>query len=209
MVKADFGDALLFFEPSYLVRRGMEAFLVTQSSDSYFSDTLRELEEALKEGKPRALIMELYHQSEYLYDVLRYVLTAKNVWPEIPLVIFTTVEHPGILALLAADARIAIVAKEDPLHCLSDAIAAAGKFSGYRSPHIRARLVHSTAALSDGEWRVLAMMVAGASPRSIATVTRRSYKTISSHKLNIMRKLGLNQAGFMRLILTLRTRYPS
>ncbi|MDK5911761.1 LuxR C-terminal-related transcriptional regulator [Serratia nevei] len=52
-------------------------------------------------------------------------------------------------------------------------------------------------------------MVAGVSPGSIANVTRRSYKTISSHKLNIMRKLGLNQAGFMRLILSLRTRYPS
>jgi hypothetical protein len=78
MVKADFGDALLFFEPSYLVRRGMEAFLVTQSSDSYFIDTLRELEGVLKEGKPRALIMELYHQREYLYDVLRFVLTAKK-----------------------------------------------------------------------------------------------------------------------------------
>ncbi|MGP2693057.1 response regulator transcription factor [Serratia nevei] len=209
MVKADFADALLFFEPSYLVRRGMEAFLITRTSDRHFIDTLRELEEALKEGKPRVLIMELYHQREYLYDVLRFILTAKNVWPEIPLVIFTAVEHPGILALLAADARIAIVAKEEPLHCLSDAIAAAGKFSGYRSPHIRARLVHSAATLSGTEWRVLAMMVAGASPRSIANVTRRSYKTISSHKLNIMRKLGLNQAGFMRLILTLRTRYPS
>lgn len=209
MVKADYGDALLFFEPSYLVRKGMETFLVTRTSDRYFIDTLRELEGALKDEMPRALIMELYHQSEYLYDVLRFVLTAKNVWPEIPLVIFTAVEHPGILALLATDARIAIVAKSDPLHCLNDAIAAAGEFSGYRSPHIRARLVHTTAALSDTEWRVLAMMVAGASPRSIANVTRRSYKTISSHKLNIMRKLGLNQAGFMRLILTLRTRYPS
>lgn len=40
--------------------------------------------------------------------------------------IFTAVEHPGILALLATDARIAIVAKEEPLHCLRDAIAAAG-----------------------------------------------------------------------------------
>lgn len=40
----------------------MEAFLVTQSSDSYFIDTLRALEGVLKEGKPRALIMELYHQ---------------------------------------------------------------------------------------------------------------------------------------------------
>lgn len=209
MVKADYGDALLFFEPSYLVRKGMETFLVTRTSDRYFIDTLRELEGALKDEMPRALIMELYHQSEYLYDVLRFVLTAKNVWPEIPLVIFTAVEHPGILALLATDARIAIVAKSDPLHCLNDAIAAAGEFSGYRSPHIRARLVHTTAALSATEWRVLAMMVAGASPRSIANVTRRSYKTISSHKLNIMRKLGLNQAGFMRLILTLRTRYPS
>lgn len=187
----------------------MEAFLITRTSDRHFIDTLRELEEALKEGKPRVLIMELYHQREYLYDVLRFILTAKNVWPEIPLVIFTAVEHPGILALLATDVRIAIVAKEEPLHCLSDAIAAAGKFSGYRSPHIRARLVHSAATLSGTEWRVLAMMVAGASPRSIANVTRRSYKTISSHKLNIMRKLGLNQAGFMRLILTLRTRYPS
>ncbi len=209
MVKADYGDALLFFEPSYLVRKGMETFLVTRTSDRYFIDTLRELEGALKDEMPRALIMELYHQSEYLYDVLRFVLTAKNVWPEIPLVIFTAVEHPGILALLATDARIAIVAKSDPLHCLNDAIAAAGEFSGYRSPHIRARLVHTAAVLSDTEWRVLAMMVAGASPRSIANVTRRSYKTISSHKLNIMRKLGLNQAGFMRLILTLRTRYPS
>ncbi|BEM76763.1 hypothetical protein SME38J_08660 [Serratia marcescens] len=209
MVKADYGDALLFFEPSYLVRKGMETFLVTRTSDRYFIDTLRELEGALKDEMPRALIMELYHQSEYLYDVLRFVLTAKNVWPEIPLVIFTAVEHPGILALLATDARIAIVAKSDPLHCLNDAIAAAGEFSGYRSPHIRARLVHTAAALSATEWRVLAMMVAGASPRSIANVTRRSYKTISSHKLSIMRKLGLNQAGFMRLILTLRTRYPS
>lgn len=209
MVKADFGDALLFFEPSFLVRRGMKAFLVTRSSDRYFIDTLTALERALKEGKPHALIMELYHHSEYLYDVLRFVLTAKNVWPEIPLVIFTAVEHPGILALLATDARIAIVAKDDPLHCLSDAIAAAGEFSGYLSPHIRARLTHSATALSDSEWRVLAMMAAGASPRSIANMTRRSYKTISSHKLNIMRKLGLNQAGFMRLILTLRTRYPS
>ena len=54
----------------------MEAFLVTQSSDSYFIDTLRALG-VLKEGKPRALIMELYHQREYLYDVLRFVLTAK------------------------------------------------------------------------------------------------------------------------------------
>ncbi|RTF38890.1 DNA-binding response regulator [Serratia marcescens] len=209
MVKADFGDALLFFEPSYLVRTGMEVFLVTRSSDRYFIDALSELEGALKGGKPRALIMELYHQNEYLYDVLRFVLTAKNVWPEIPLVIFTAVEHPGILALLATDARIAIVAKEEPLHCLRDAIAAAGEFSGYRSPHIRARLAHSPVALSDGEWRVLAMMAAGASPRSIANLTRRSYKTVSSHKLNIMRKLSLNQAGFMRLILTLRTRYPS
>ncbi|WP_242447899.1 hypothetical protein [Serratia marcescens] len=85
MVKADLGDALLFFEPSYLVRAGMEAFLVTRSSDRYFIDTLSELEGALKGGKPRALIMELYHQNEYLYDVLRFVLTAKNVWPELPL----------------------------------------------------------------------------------------------------------------------------
>ena len=54
----------------------MEAFLVTQSSDSYFIDTLRALE-GIERGKPRALIMELYHQREYLYDVLRFVLTAK------------------------------------------------------------------------------------------------------------------------------------
>lgn len=55
MVKADFGDALLFFEPSYLVRRGMEAFLVTQSSDSYFIDTLRALEVLKEESLARLL----------------------------------------------------------------------------------------------------------------------------------------------------------
>ena len=115
--------------------------------------------------------------------------------------IFTAVEHRYI-SVVGGRCAHSYSGKGEPLHCLSDAIAAAGKFSGYRSPHIRARLVHSAAALSDSEWRVLAMMVAGASPGSIANVTRRSYKTISSHKLNIMRKLGLNQAGFMRLILS-------
>ncbi|MBN5281938.1 helix-turn-helix transcriptional regulator [Serratia ureilytica] len=209
MVNTDFGDALLFFEPSFWVRKGMEAFLITRSNRRYSIDTLRGLEAVLKEGNPQAVVMELYHHGEYLYDVLRFVTRAKNVWPETPLVIFTAIEHPGILALLATNARIAIVAKDDPLHCLKEAITAAGDFSGYRSPLIRARLAHSAAALSDSEWRILSMMVAGASLRSIANMTRRSYKTISTHKLNIMRKLGLNQAGFLRLILALKTRFPS
>lgn len=56
MVKADLGDALLFFEPSYLVRTGMEAFLVTRSSDRYFIDTLSELEGALKGGSRARLL---------------------------------------------------------------------------------------------------------------------------------------------------------
>lgn len=54
----------------------MEAFLVTQSSDSYFIDTLRALEGVLKEESLARLLWS-YIIREYLYDVLRFVLTAK------------------------------------------------------------------------------------------------------------------------------------
>ncbi|MOA58241.1 Bacterial regulatory protein, luxR family [compost metagenome] len=53
------------------------------------------------------------------------------------------------------------------------------------------------------------MMITDSDPRRIARVTHRSYKTVSTHKLNIMRKLGLNQAGFMRLILAFRIQHPA
>ncbi|CAI1731763.1 two component system sensor kinase SsrB [Serratia proteamaculans] len=162
----------------------------------------------LKENEKQILIMELYNESENLYDVLRFILTINDFWPKTPLIIFTEITNASILAMLAAEAHLSLVAKEDPLDCLFEAFTAADTGVGYRSPGIQTALTQPVEPLSRSEWRILAMMISDTNPQRIARVTHRSYKTVSTHKLNIMRKLGLNQAGFMRLILAFRLQHP-
>ncbi|MFT2790768.1 LuxR C-terminal-related transcriptional regulator [Serratia sp. T13T92] len=72
---------------------------------------------------------------------------------------------------------------------------------------MRQLLLQELRPLSGCEWRILGLMVAGANAQHAAQVIGRSYKTVCTHKLNIMRKLGLNQVGFMQLLLAFRTRY--
>jgi DNA-binding NarL/FixJ family response regulator len=72
---------------------------------------------------------------------------------------------------------------------------------------MRRLLLQEQRPLSGCEWRVLGLMVAGANAQHAAQVIGRSYKTVCTHKLNIMRKLGLNPVGFMQLLLAFRTRY--
>lgn len=209
MKNISFREEILFFEPNPWVRKGLRALIDPEPIGYQFTYTINGIETLLRENEQRILIMELFNESESLYDVLSFILTINDIWPKTPLIIFTEVTNPSILAILAAQAHLSLVAKDDPLDCLFKAIDAAESWVRYHSPCIQAALTLSVEPLSRSEWRILAMMIAGANPRHIANVTHRSCKTVSSHKLNIMRKLGLNQAGFMRLILAFRIQHPA
>lgn len=209
MTNIPFKEAILFFEPNPWVRKGLRALIEPEPTRYQFVYSIREIEAVLKENEKQILIMELYNESESLYDVLRFILTINDFWPKTPLIIFTEVTNASILAMLAAEAHLSLVAKGDPLDCLLVAVAVADTGVGFRSPGIQAALTQPVEPLSRSEWLILAMMITDSDPRRIARVTHRSYKTVSTHKLNIMRKLGLNQAGFMRLILAFRIQHPA
>jgi DNA-binding NarL/FixJ family response regulator len=209
MTNTPFREAILFFEPNPWVRKGLRALIEPKPMCYQFAHSVRGIDTMLKENDKQILIMELYNESENLYDVLRFILTINDFWPKAPLIIFTEVTNASILAMLAAEVHLSLVAKDDPLDCLFEAIVAANSGEEYRSPGIQTALTQPVEPLSRSEWRILAMMITDTNPQRIARVTHRSYKTVSSHKLNIMRKLGLNQAGFMRLILAFRLQHPA
>ena len=209
MTNTPFREAILFFEPNPWVRKGLRALIEPKPMCYQFAHSVRGIDTMLKENDKQILIMELYNESENLYDVLRFILTINDFWPKTPLIIFTEVTNASILAMLAAEVHLSLVAKDDPLDCLFEAIVAANRGGEYRSPGIQRALTQPIEPLSRSEWRILAMMITDTNPQRIARVTHRSYKTVSTHKLNIMRKLGLNQAGFMRLILAFRLQHPA
>ncbi|WP_337263897.1 MULTISPECIES: helix-turn-helix transcriptional regulator [unclassified Serratia (in: enterobacteria)] len=211
MSKAIYEGDFIFFDPSPLVRKGLQTLIDPAYTRTFNFQHLKEIGVALDSNEKQTVIMELYSYSENLYDVIQFILTARVFWPETAFVIFTDITHPGILAILAMEPHLSLVSKRDALDCLPSAITAARDMQGYHSPSIQSQLPFGEPIqpLSHSEWRILALMTSGADPQRIAQVTQRSYKTVSTHKLNIMRKLQLNQADFMRLILVFRTRYHS
>ncbi|MDW5500942.1 LuxR C-terminal-related transcriptional regulator [Pseudomonas lundensis] len=202
-------EDILFFEPNPWVRKGLQELIDPKPMRYQFVHSIRGIEARLRDNEKQILIMELYNENDNLYDVLRFILTINDIWPKTPLVIFTEVTNASILTILATETDLPLVAKDDPLDCLFEAVTAANTGVEYRSPGIQAALTQSVEPLSRSEWRILAMMITDTNPQRIARITQRSYKTVSTHKLNIMRKLGLNQAGFMRLILAFRNQHPA
>ena len=195
------------------VGMGLGAFLRPLSATTQPVASLSELKAILMQQPRQTVIMELYGAQECLYDGLYFILHEKAFWPNTPWVVLTDIENHSVLRLLASIPDSVLVSKRDGLEAILDAISAAHHAVHYLSPAIRRSIAGQQESgtfkhLSGSEWRILALMAAGFSAKSIATTTYRSYKTVSTHKLNIMHKLGLNQSGFIHLLLSLRTRWP-
>jgi DNA-binding NarL/FixJ family response regulator len=202
-----YNDTYILFEPHPLVDIGLQALIGTKIKKISRPSRLKDIASSLNENEQQTVIMELYHHTEDIYQVVRFVLTAGKLWPKACLVVFTDIANPDILSLLAAQEHLSLVAKRDQINYLLAAISAAHPTASYRSPAIRQVLLQGQRSLSGCEWRILGLMVSGANPQHAAQVIGRSYKTVCTHKLNIMRKLGLNQIGFLLLLLAFRTRY--
>lgn len=204
-MKSFYNDTFILFDPHPLVSIGLQALINPASQRVSHLSSLADISLLLNENERQTVIMELYHHNEDIYSVVRFLLTAGKIWPKASLVVLTDLTNPEILSLLAAQKHLSLVAKCDDINYLLAAISAAHPTSSYRSPTMRKLL--SQRPLSCCEWRILGLMVAGANAQHTAQVIGRSYKTVCTHKLNIMRKLGINQVGFMQLLLAFRTRY--
>ncbi|EFE93757.1 DNA-binding transcriptional activator EvgA [Serratia odorifera] len=209
-IKMEAGN-FIFYDPVSWVHEGLMVLLQPSIIGLYQAVAFNQITAALEMQPRQTVIMELYGVNERVIDGVRFILEAKNLWPETAWVVFTDIENYSVLHLLASIPQIALVSKRDGMALLLTGIESARAGQGYQSPCIAQTLLrHPCPApvkgLSGSEWRIMAMMVAGLTPQRIAISTRLAYKTVSSHKRNILNKLCSTRTGFIKMLLTLRKR---
>ncbi|MQR02508.1 response regulator transcription factor [Glaciimonas soli] len=117
-------------------------------------------------------------------------------YPDLKIGVMTMMDNPVVLRTLLAQGVVCILSKADDPSCLIPAIHAAYSGGRYFSPIIT-RLMQTQEApdslptLSQSEAEVVRLFVSGMTVNAIAAQQHRSKQTVSGHKTNAMRKLGI------------------
>ncbi|MBW7981173.1 LuxR C-terminal-related transcriptional regulator [Enterobacillus tribolii] len=140
----------------------------------------------------------------------------KQHYPHIPVILFTRTEDPQGLAALAEQNPFAVISKQDNVQEIRNAVIRSlmEEEGVLISPYVQARLTHAKVGcntkMTRMEQKVISWMLEGQTIGDIAQATKRSNKTISAHKRNAMRKLGLhNNIAFCRYLAARRQQVVS
>ena len=123
---------------------------------------------------------------------------------DIPVVVYSGAHQP-LLAQHALDAGArAFVSKSSGIELALDAIRVVAAGGLYVDPHIDLDLArrHPWNGLTAGERSVIVSLAGGAHLLALALDTERSYKTVTAHKYNALRKLGLSSKTDLKHYLT-------
>ncbi|KRG52529.1 response regulator [Stenotrophomonas beteli] len=116
-------------------------------------------------------------------------------FPQLRVVVMTGLDQPSLLAALDARAVPGILSKGDDLQHVQAAVMAAYAQRRYVSPSVAQVLNDKerrrVTELSPSEQRVIALFISGLSIAEIAAQLDRKKQTISTQKINAMRKLGI------------------
>lgn len=132
-------------------------------------------------------------------DGLTLLRFLRQRFPQIPLVLLTSVENPQLLRSVVNMGVMAVVSKADDFACLEPAIRAARSRRTYLSPVVEKMIgtpdedarSDVDKRLSKREVEVLRMFAEGLNLAEIGERVGRSRKTVSTQKLAAMKKLGL------------------
>ena len=127
-------------------------------------------------------------------------------YPALKLVVMTMMDNPMVLRSLFSQRIHCVVSKSDDPGHLVPAIHAAFRGERFVSPRVESLLEAwpvtegsggdaRLRALSQRELEVVRLFVSGMTVSEIAAVLRRTKQTISTQKLNAMRKLGIERDG--------------
>lgn len=120
-------------------------------------------------------------------------------WPDLPVVVLTQIGNPGVLNNIARLANVrGVVSKADAMKELPLAVKAATVGRSYVSSTVKRQFdltqgdsPESTTTLSKREAEVMRLFALGHTVSEIARQLNRSVKTVSSQKVEAMRKLGV------------------
>ncbi|HTV84036.1 MAG TPA: response regulator transcription factor [Dyella sp.] len=130
-------------------------------------------------------------------DGLELIAFIRRHYPDLRIVVLTGIEKLALIRSLMVYGVNAILSKTDDMSHLRAAVQATRIGRRYHSPSIASTLRALPPAgnyprLSQRESEVIALYVGGASISAIADKMKRSKQTISTQKVNAMRKLGID-----------------
>lgn len=144
------------------------------------------------------LVTDFNMPGEQTADGLSLLQLLGRRWPDLVVVVLTQLGNPGVLNTIARLPNVrALVSKTDAMRELSLAVKAAALKRHYLSALVKRQLDShgnshdGTTELSKREAEVVRLFVSGHTVSDIARQLNRSVKTVSSQKVEAMRKLGV------------------
>ncbi|VUL62762.1 response regulator transcription factor [Stenotrophomonas maltophilia] len=116
-------------------------------------------------------------------------------FPSLRIVVMTGLDQPGLIHRLDGSGVAGILSKSDDLGQIEAAVMAAYAHRRYHSPSVvdmmRHREQRRVTTLSPKELEVVALFLDGLTVTEIAQRLKRKKQTVSTQKVNAMRKLGI------------------
>lgn len=178
-------------------RVGFESLLphIPIACNLHHANDLLDLRRILIKEKIRVAVIEPFSTDRALFQFIDFIHWAKNSLPELRIVILTRVQDKKVLRSISKLNVHAFISKNE---CLAEvtrltveAIESNDIFSQIISNVLNSEGESIATCLTDSELIVLSYFLRGIKQKQIADLTNRSVKTISCHKRNAMRKLGV------------------
>ncbi|HGM5491189.1 TPA: LuxR C-terminal-related transcriptional regulator [Serratia fonticola] len=196
---------------SPLVRLGIVQFIQDLELGyrcDLIASSLTPIYEKMGKASIKMLVAELSGSSDEMAQMIRYLQILAEQSPKLKIVVYSACRDAAILAPLQSQKQFSLLAQQEtPAQIRKDMVVA---LAGGRvcSPSIRRffdgislREQSGAKVLTHTERKVMSHLFAGLSMAEIASLYHRSVKTISAHKCNSMRKLGVdNDAELFQIL---------
>ncbi len=158
-----------------------------------------ELLRVLENTECELIVTDFNMPGEHAADGLSLLQLLGRRWPERQVVVLTQLANPGVLNNISRLQNVrGVVSKSDAMKELPTAVTAAAAGRSYLSASVRKQIestqgdaADSAPALSKREAEVMRLFALGHTVSEIARQLNRSVKTVSSQKVEAMRKLGV------------------
>jgi DNA-binding NarL/FixJ family response regulator len=190
-----------------IVREGLKQLLATEDDIAVVGEAVNghEVLARIRDTEVDVLVLDLSMPGKTGMDLIRQIKSEK---PKLRIVVLTMhAEHQYAVRAIKAGAS-GYLTKDSASSQLVDAIRKVAAKGAFISAEVAERLAHEAhgthegpphETLSDREYQVLRLLVAGESLTDIGRQLNLSVKTVSTHKTRIMQKMDIdNQADLIR-----------
>ncbi|EIC82899.1 response regulator transcription factor [Serratia sp. M24T3] len=148
------------------------------------------------------VIMEIYDTNLFPMDGIDFIRRNVHHWNRVTLIICTDVDNIFLIKeLMKCKARV-LISKKDDIASIQHAIDKGISGDYYCSSNLLAvvNADNNQLSLTSSELRVMSLLLNNNTPIEISEYLGVSYKTVQTHKRNVMQKLGArNSFGLLKI----------